>query len=86
MIKQLKESMADKKENKKWEQVRQLLNRLQEQNQRLFNNCADIEKKIQELEKENSNLKKKVKGLKSKVLEMEVKVCAPTFDLLLEGQ
>lgn len=86
MIKQLEESMADKQESRKWEEVDQLLKGLQEQNQRLFNNCADADKKIQELEKENSNLRKKVKGLESKVLEMEVKARAPTFDLGIEGQ
>ncbi|KAK9928838.1 hypothetical protein M0R45_025958 [Rubus argutus] len=52
VINQLEESMADKKEHKKWEELGQFLKRLQEQNQKLWNNCADAEKKIQELAKE----------------------------------
>lgn len=85
MLNQLEESMADKKEHRKWEEVGQFLKRLQEQNQKLWNNCADAEKKIQELQKEKNTLKNKVNKLERKVIQMQEKD-APTFNLLIEGK
>jgi predicted nuclease with TOPRIM domain len=61
------------------------LKRLQEHNHKLWNNCAEAEKKIQELQKENHTLINKVKKLESKVMHMEAKD-APTFNLLVEGK
>jgi chromosome segregation ATPase len=85
MIKQLEESMAEKKEHQKWEEVGEFLQRLQDQNQKLWNNCADAEKKIQELQQENNTLISKVKKLERKVMDMKAKD-APSFDLHLEGK
>ena len=85
MIDQLEESMAEKKEHQKWEQVGEFLKRLQEQNQNLLNSCAEAEKKIHELQNENNTLLNKVKKLENKIIQIEAKD-APTFNLLIDGK
>lgn len=84
MIQHLEESLGDHPTTK-WDEMMNLLKKLQEKNEELWRNCAEADKRMEELEStvhesktQNKKLKIKVKALQQKIQEIQPGTCTPT--------